>query len=114
MIIGLIFNSSPGTYSNSGSSRQAEKHEIYTVAFGGHHFYDLFLQDRGDMAPLPPGSATVLHTVGKNTGLGIFNFTVGGSRGPSPYPHKIGQGEDCCQRQPLRFSTSCSRTEGLD
>ena len=52
MIIGLIFNSSPGTYSNSGSSRQAEKHEIYTVTFGGHHFYDLFLQGGG--GPWPP------------------------------------------------------------
>ena len=42
-----------------------EKHEIYVAAFGGHLFYDLFLQSRGGggaMAPLPPGSATdVLH-----------------------------------------------------
>ena len=43
-----------------------EKHEIYAVAFGGHHFYNLFynlfLQGRGGHGPLgyPPGSATAL------------------------------------------------------
>ena len=38
----------------------SEKHEMYVAAFGGHLFYDLFLQYRGRaMAPqLPPGSAT--------------------------------------------------------
>ena len=49
---------------SSGSSGRvdggsAEKHEIYTAAFGGHIFYDLFLHDRGGHGPLaPPGSAT--------------------------------------------------------
>ena len=37
-----------------------KKHEIYVVAFGGHLFYDLFLQaGGGGIAPLAPsGSAT--------------------------------------------------------
>ena len=37
-----------------------EKHEIYAAAFGGHLFYDLFLQGRGGPWPPrpPPGSAT--------------------------------------------------------
>ena len=43
-----------------------EKHEIYAVAFDGHHFCDLFLQGRGRGAtialspsqPLPIGSVT--------------------------------------------------------
>ena len=41
---------------SSGSSGRvrggAEKHEIYAAAFGGHLFYDLFLQGRG--GPWPP------------------------------------------------------------
>ena len=41
---------------SSGSSGQvrggAEKHEIYTAAFGGHLFYDLFSQGQG--GPWPP------------------------------------------------------------
>ena len=53
--------------SSSGSSGRvggggAEKHEIYTTAFGGHLFYDLFLHDRGEGGGMalsaPPGSAT--------------------------------------------------------
>ena len=51
---------------SSGSSGRvgggAEKHEIYAAAFGGHLFYDLFLQGQGGgpwpLGP-PPGSATV-------------------------------------------------------
>ena len=37
-----------------------KKHEIYVAAFGGHLFYDLFVQGWGQaMAPRhPPGSAT--------------------------------------------------------
>ena len=35
---------------------EGKKHEIYAVAFGGHLFYDLFLQ--GSLG-LPAGSATV-------------------------------------------------------
>ena len=34
-----------------------EKHEIYVAAFGGHLFYDLFSQNRGEGGPCPPGSA---------------------------------------------------------
>ena len=41
---------------SSGSSGRvrggAEKHEIYAAAFGGHLFYDLFLQGQG--GPWPP------------------------------------------------------------
>ena len=50
--------------SSSGSNgrvRGAKKHEIYAASFGGHLFYDLFLQGwgGGSMAPLAsPGSAT--------------------------------------------------------
>ena len=43
---------------SSGSSGRvrggAEKHEIYAAAFGGHLFYDLFLQGRGGHGPLGP------------------------------------------------------------
>ena len=37
-----------------------KKHEIYMAAFGGHLFYDLFVQGWGGHGPLgtPPGSAT--------------------------------------------------------
>ena len=31
--------------------RGAEKHEIYAATFGGHLFYDLFVQGQGDMTP---------------------------------------------------------------
>ena len=55
----------PSRSYSSGSSDWvrggAEKHEIYAATFGGHLFYDLFLQGRGGHGPLgPPGSATVL------------------------------------------------------
>ena len=39
--------------------RVAKKHEIYAAAFGGHLFYDLFLQGQGREAMSPfPRSAT--------------------------------------------------------
>ena len=40
--------------------RGGKKHEIYVATFGGHLFYDLFLQGGGGHGPLgtPPGSAT--------------------------------------------------------
>ena len=46
-----------------GEGARNKKHEIYIAAFGGHHFYDLFVQSwGGGMAPsappLPPGSTT--------------------------------------------------------
>ena len=50
-----------GTVADAAAGKGgAEKHEIYAATFGGHLFYDLFLQGRGGaMAPLaPPGSAT--------------------------------------------------------
>ena len=53
------------TYFSIGSSGRVgeggKKHEIYMAAFGGHLFYDLFVQGwGGGMAPsAPPGSATV-------------------------------------------------------
>ena len=42
-----------------------KKHEIYVAAFGGHLFYDLFLQGwGGECSPRhPPGSATVVVAV---------------------------------------------------
>ena len=41
---------------SSGWVGGAKKHEIYVAAFGGHLFYDLFLQGLGggDMAPSAP------------------------------------------------------------
>ena len=38
----------------------AKKHEIYVATFGGHLFYDLFVQGWGGHGPLgtSPGSAT--------------------------------------------------------
>ena len=46
-----------------------KKHEIYAVAFGGHIFYDLFLQ--GSLG-LPAGSATVSR---QGTNVVDFPFT---------------------------------------
>ena len=47
-----------------GSTSQVggvKKHEIYVAAFGGHLFYDFFVQGWGAMAPsTPPGSATAV------------------------------------------------------
>ena len=43
--------------SSIGSSRGVgggKKHEIYVAAFGGHLFYDLFVQGWGGMAPSVP------------------------------------------------------------
>ena len=53
--------------------RGAKKHEIYVAAFGGHLFYDLFVQGWGGAWPPrhPPGSAT-----GKVTVL-VDNFDHG-------------------------------------
>ena len=53
--------------SSSGSSGRVRGggHEIYAAAFGGHLFYDLFSQDRGEGAwppRPPPGSATAKDT----------------------------------------------------
>ena len=31
-----------------------KKHELYVAAFGGHLFYDLFVQGGGAMAPSAP------------------------------------------------------------
>ena len=44
---------------------EAEKHEIYVAAFGGHLFYDLFSQGRvGGMAPsVPPDPLLDLNTL---------------------------------------------------
>ena len=47
---------------SSGRVGGAKKHEIYVAAFGGHLFYDLFVQGLGGGGPWPPrhppGSAT--------------------------------------------------------
>ena len=50
-----------GVNISSGSSGRvevgrggAEKHEIYAAEFGGHLFYDLFLQGRGGAGHAPP------------------------------------------------------------
>ena len=39
---------------SSGRVRGADKHEIYAAAFGGHLFYDLFLQGQGGPWPHRP------------------------------------------------------------
>ena len=41
-----------------GGGGRGEKHEIYVAAFSGHHFYDLFSQGQGAMAPSPPAGST--------------------------------------------------------
>ena len=43
-----------GSIGSSGWVGGAKKHEIYVTAFGGHLFYDLFLQGWGAMAPSAP------------------------------------------------------------
>ena len=67
---GLLLKTSltcPQSICSIGSSRGVgegggKKHEIYVAAFGGHLFYDLFVQGWGRHGPLgtPPGSATDL------------------------------------------------------
>ena len=49
-----------GSIGSSGRGGGRKKHEIYVTAFGGHLFYDLFLQGGGGGAwpPRPPRSAT--------------------------------------------------------
>ena len=45
----------PPSSGSSGRIRgQAEKHEIYAATFGGHLFYDLFIQVRGGAWPPRP------------------------------------------------------------
>ena len=55
--------SSIGSSSRVGGG--AKKHEIYVAAFGGHLFYDLFVQGWGGHGPLgtPPGSTTGLYSI---------------------------------------------------
>ena len=69
------------TVLSSGSSRRlrgAERHEIYAAAFGGHLFYDIFLQGQGrggDMAPLAhpdPLLVLVIRVFRKLTKLAIM------------------------------------------
>ena len=54
----------PASDPAAGWGGGGKKHEIYVAAFGGHLFYDLFVQGWGD-GPLgtPPGSATANLTV---------------------------------------------------
>ena len=58
-------NSSSGSSSRVEGGGGGEKHEIYAAEFGGHLFYDLFLQGRGGGhgPSAPPGSATELKCV---------------------------------------------------
>ena len=50
-----FYNIHPSSGSSGRVRGGAEKHEIYAAAFGGHLFYDLFLQGRGGaMAPSAP------------------------------------------------------------
>ena len=46
------------------------KHEIYAAAFGGHLFYDLFSQGRGEAWPPRPPPDPLLIVL--NVGLPIF------------------------------------------
>ena len=49
------------------AARGAQKHEIYAVAFGGHLFYDLFSQGKGDHGPLAtPPPDPLLHSAFKS------------------------------------------------
>ena len=57
---------------SSGRGGGGKKHEIYTAAFGGHLFYDLFLQDREAMAPSTPPSDPLL-----NFHFSMFDIIVG-------------------------------------
>ena len=52
----MFSSGSSGRVSGEG----AEKNQIYAAAFGGHLFYDKFLQSRGRglWPTLPPGSPT--------------------------------------------------------
>ena len=43
----------PGVCERGRGAEKHEKHEIYVVEFGGHIFYDLFLQNRGGGASAP-------------------------------------------------------------
>ena len=59
---------------SSGWVRGTKKHEIYAAAFGGHLFYDLFLQGHGPLGP--PGPATGLsHTTCMETNKAVPWYT---------------------------------------
>ena len=50
-----ILNGQMDSIGSSGRIEGGKKHEIYVAAFGGHLFYDLFVQGwRGAMAPSAP------------------------------------------------------------
>ena len=60
-----VLTTQTGLTSSGSSSRVeegGEKHEIYAAEFGGHLFYDLFLQGRGGgMALAPPPESATAH-----------------------------------------------------
>ena len=62
-----------------GWGRGGKKHEIYVAAFGGHLFYDLFVQGwgrgHGSLGTLP-GSATVMTVSFSEIGDGNFKDTL--------------------------------------
>ena len=69
----LMLKDSSGS---SGRVRGAEKHEIYAAAFGGHLFYDLFLQGQGGpWPPWPPLDLLLIEY--RNFGLILNNFHQG-------------------------------------
>ena len=63
--------------------RGAKKHEIYVASFGGHLFYDLFVQGWGGHGPLgtPPGSTTGMVVGGVHGGGACMVAGVGGMHG---------------------------------
>ena len=53
-----------------------KKHEIYAPAFGGHLFYEQFLQGREGHGPLGPhpGSANGQNTIGKGEDIKLYVY----------------------------------------
>ena len=65
---------------SSGLEGGAKKHEIYAATIGGHLFYDLFLQGRGNHGPLDPPPDPLLHYLfdsAQNSATG--SLTISGS-----------------------------------
>ena len=68
-------------YLSSGSSsrvRRAEKHKIYVAASGGHIFYNLLLQDRGEGAARTATGSIVfmISNKGNDTRIYILVFII--------------------------------------
>ena len=59
---GRIYQEGENQHRIQRQGRGAKKHEIYVAAFGGHLFYDLFVQGWGGHGPSVPPPDPLLKT----------------------------------------------------